>query len=86
MSGSTDDSHTDVMLRFIEEPTAPDDILGHAAIRRAVAPYGIGITTGEHAHNKMTFKQLFQAEAVEIDACRLGEVSEVLAVLLMAAE
>ncbi|KAG8216875.1 enolase C-terminal domain-like protein [Butyriboletus roseoflavus] len=50
---------------FIEEPTAPDDILGHAAVRRALAPYGIGVATGEHAHNRMTFKQLFQAEAVD---------------------
>lgn len=75
--------------RFIEEPTAPDDILGHAAIRRGLAQYGIGVATGEHAHNRMTFKQLFQAEAVDvaqIDACRLGGVSEVLGVLLMAAK
>ncbi|KAF8438074.1 enolase C-terminal domain-like protein [Boletus edulis BED1] len=74
---------------FIEEPTAPDDILGHAAIRKALAPYGIGVATGEHALNRMTFKQLFQAEAVDIaqiDACRLGGVSEVLGVLLMAAK
>lgn len=79
----------DVMGRFIEEPTAPDDILGHAAIRRALRPYGIGVATGEHAHNRMVFKQLFQAEAVDvaqIDACRLGGVSEVLGVLLMAAK
>jgi len=74
---------------FIEEPTAPDDILGHAAIRKALKPYGIGVATGEHAHNRMIFKQLLQAEAidvVQIDSCRLAGVSEVLAVLLMAAK
>jgi len=74
---------------FIEEPTAPDDILGHAAIRRALKPVGIGIATGEHAHNRMVFKQLFQADAIDvcqIDACRLAGVSEVLSVLFMAAK
>lgn len=74
---------------FIEEPTAPDDILGHAAIRRALKPYGIGVATGEHAHNRMVFKQLLQADAIDvcqIDSCRLAGVSEVLSVLLMAAK
>lgn len=74
---------------FIEEPTAPDDALGHAAIRRALKSYGIGVATGEHAHNRMVFKQLFQAEAIDvcqIDSCRLAGVSEVLSVLLMAAK
>jgi L-fuconate dehydratase len=74
-------------LRWIEEPTSPDDILGHAAIRRAIAP--IGVATGEHAANRVIFKQLLQAEAIDycqIDACRLGGVNEVLAVLLLAAE
>jgi len=74
---------------FIEEPTAPDDILGHAVIRKALEPYGIGVATGEHAHNRMVFKQLFQAEAIDvcqIDSVRLAGVSEVLAVLLMAAK
>ncbi|EIW78688.1 enolase C-terminal domain-like protein [Coniophora puteana RWD-64-598 SS2] len=74
---------------FIEEPTAPDDILGHAAIRKALRPHGIGVATGEHAHNRMVFKQLLQAEAIDvcqIDACRLAGVSEVLSVLLMAAK
>jgi len=73
--------------RFIEDPTAPDDILGHAAIRRALSPYGIGVATGEHAHNRMVFKQLLQAEAIDvcqIDSCRLAGVTEVLSVLLMA--
>ncbi|KZV95721.1 enolase C-terminal domain-like protein [Exidia glandulosa HHB12029] len=74
---------------FIEEPTAPDDILGHAAIRTALKPHGIGVATGEHAHNRIVFKQLLQAGAidvVQIDSCRLAGVSEVLAVLLMAAK
>jgi L-fuconate dehydratase len=72
---------------WIEEPTSPDDILGHAAIARGVAP--IRVATGEHVHNRVMFKQLFQAEAIavcQIDAARLGGVNEVLAVLLMAAE
>ncbi|KII87803.1 hypothetical protein PLICRDRAFT_42306 [Plicaturopsis crispa FD-325 SS-3] len=74
---------------FIEEPTAPDDALGHAAIRKGLAPYGIGVATGEHAHNRIVFKQLLQAQAidvVQIDSCRLAGVSEVLSVLLMAAK
>ncbi|KAJ3754887.1 enolase C-terminal domain-like protein [Lentinula raphanica] len=74
---------------FIEEPTAPDDILGHAAIRKALKPHGIGVATGEHAHNRMVFKQLLQAEAIDvcqIDSCRLAGVSEVLSVLLMSAK
>ena len=75
--------------RFIEEPTAPDDILGHAAVRKALKPYGIGVATGEHAHNRMVFKQLLQGEAIDvcqIDSCRLAGVSEVLSVLLMASK
>jgi L-fuconate dehydratase len=70
---------------WIEEPTSPDDILGHAAIARAVAP--IRVATGEHVHNRVMFKQLFQAGAIgfcQVDACRLGGVNEVLAVLLLA--
>jgi L-fuconate dehydratase len=72
---------------WIEEPTSPDDILGHAAIARAVAP--IRVATGEHVHNRVMFKQLFQAQAIgvcQIDACRLGGVNEVVAVLLLAAK
>ena len=71
---------------WIEEPTSPDDILGHARIARAVAP--IRVATGEHVHNRVMFKQYLQAEALsicQIDACRLGGVNEVLAVLLLAA-
>jgi L-fuconate dehydratase len=71
---------------WIEEPTSPDDVLGHAAIARAVAP--VGVACGEHAHNRVMFKQLLQARAIsfcQIDACRLAGVNEVIAVLLMAA-
>jgi len=72
---------------WIEEPTSPDDVLGHAAIARAVAP--IKVATGEHCQNRVIFKQLFQADAIgfcQLDACRLGGVNEVLAVLLLAAK
>ncbi|PTB62636.1 enolase C-terminal domain-like protein [Trichoderma citrinoviride] len=72
---------------FIEEPTSPDDILGHAAIRKALKPYGVGVATGEHCQNRVMFKQLLQAGSIDycqIDACRLGGVNEVMAVLLMA--
>ena len=72
---------------WIEEPTSPDDILGHAAIAKGVAP--IGVATGEHCHNRVMFKQLLQARSIafcQIDSCRLGGVNEVLAVLLMAAK
>lgn len=71
---------------WIEEPTSPDDVLGHAAIAKALHP--IGVATGEHCQNRVIFKQLLQAKAIrfcQIDACRLGGVNEVLAVLLMAA-
>jgi L-fuconate dehydratase len=72
---------------WIEEPTSPDDVLGHAAIARAIAP--IKVATGEHCQNRVIFKQLFQAEAIgfcQLDACRLGGLNEVLAVLLLAAK
>ncbi|CAK7244579.1 MAG: hypothetical protein STHCBS139747_006123 [Sporothrix thermara] len=72
---------------FIEEPTNPDDVLGHAAIRKALKPYGVGVATGEAAQNRITFKQLLQAEATDvcqIDAVRLGSVNECLAVMIMA--
>jgi L-fuconate dehydratase len=72
---------------WIEEPTSPDDILGHAAIARALAP--IRVATGEHVHNRVMFKQLLQADAIsicQVDACRLGGVNEVIAVLLLAAK
>ena len=72
---------------WIEEPTSPDDVLGHAKIAKAVDP--IGVATGEHCQNRVVFKQLIQAGAIkfcQIDSCRLGGVNEVLAVLLMAAK
>src|SRR5882724_1805728 len=72
---------------WIEEPTSPDDVLGHATIARAIAP--IGVATGEHCQNRVMFKQLLQSGAIsfcQIDSCRLGGVNEVLAVLLMAAK
>jgi L-fuconate dehydratase len=75
----------EVRPMWIEEPTSPDDVLGHAAIARAVAP--IGVATGEHVQNRVVFKQLFQADAIrfaQIDACRLASVNEVLAVQLLA--
>jgi L-fuconate dehydratase len=70
---------------WIEEPTSPDDVLGHAAIRRAVAP--IGVATGEHGMNRVLFKQMFQAEALDfcqLDSARLASVNEILSVYLMA--
>lgn len=70
---------------WIEEPTSPDDVLGHAAIRKAVAP--IGVATGEHGMNRVLFKQMFQAEAIDfcqLDSARLGSVNEILSVYLMA--
>jgi len=72
---------------WIEEPTSPDDVLGHAAIAKAIAP--IRVATGEHCQNRIVFKQLLQAKAIgfcQVDACRLGGVNEVLAVLLLAAK
>jgi L-fuconate dehydratase len=72
---------------WIEEPTSPDDILGHARIRREIAP--IRVATGEHVQNRIIFKQLFQADAVDVcqlDACRIGGVNEAIAVLLLAAK
>ncbi len=72
---------------WIEEPTSPDDVLGHATIARAIAP--VRVATGEHVQNRIMFKQLLQAKAIgfcQIDACRLGGVNEALAVLLLAAK
>ena len=70
---------------WMEEPTSPDDILGHARIRREAQ--GIRIATGEHCHNRVMFKQLLQAGAIDvcqIDSCRVGGVNENLAIILMA--
>ncbi|MER7409989.1 L-fuconate dehydratase [Streptomyces cacaoi] len=72
---------------WIEEPTSPDDVLGHAAVRRAVAP--VKVATGEHVHNRVVFKQLLQAGALDvlqIDAARVAGVNENLAILLLAAK
>lgn len=72
---------------FIEEPTSPDDVLGHAKIRRGIG--SVKVATGEMCQNRILFKQFMDAGAidvVQIDACRLGGVNEVLAVLLMAAK
>ncbi len=72
---------------WIEEPTSPDDVLGHAKIAKAIAP--IKVATGEHCQNRVVFKQLLQANAIgicQIDSCRVGGVNEVLAILLMAAK
>ncbi len=72
---------------WIEEPTNPDDVLGHATIAKAIKP--IGVATGEHAHNRIMFKQFFQENAMQfcqLDTFRLGGVNEVLAVLLLAAK
>jgi L-fuconate dehydratase len=72
---------------WIEEPTSPDDVLGHATVRKGVAP--VKVATGEHVQNRVVFKQLFQAGAIDvaqIDACRVGGVNENIAILLMAAK
>jgi L-fuconate dehydratase len=71
---------------WMEEPTSPDDILGHARIRKET---GVRIATGEHCQNKVIFKQLLQAEAIDvcqIDSCRVAGVNENLAIILMAAK
>lgn len=74
---------------WIEEPTSPDDVLGHSTISKALKPYNIGVATGEQCQNRVLFKQFLQMEAMQfcqIDACRLGGVNENLAVILMAAK
>jgi L-fuconate dehydratase len=74
-------------LWWMEEPTSPDDVLGHARIAQAIRP--IGVATGEHCANRVMFKQLLQANAIsfcQIDSCRLGGVNENVAVILMAAK
>lgn len=73
-------------LHWIEEPTSPDDALGHAAVRVGVAP--VRVATGEHGMNRVLFKQLLQAEAIDfcqIDSARLASINEILPVYLMAA-
>lgn len=77
----------EVNLHWVEEPTSPDDILGHAAIARGIAP--TRVATGEHVHNRIMFKQLLQANAfsfMQIDAVRVAGVNENIAMILMAAK
>jgi L-fuconate dehydratase len=72
---------------WVEEPTNPDDVLGHAAIAKAVAP--VAVAAGEHVHNRVMFKQLLQAGAIsvlQLDASRVGGVNENVAILLLAAK
>lgn len=74
-------------LHWVEEPTSPDDILGHATIAKALKPLGIGVATGEMCCNRVMFKQFLQAEALQycqIDSARIGGVNELLSVYLMA--
>ncbi|MBW7890054.1 MAG: L-fuconate dehydratase [Chitinophagaceae bacterium] len=83
--------HMKVLAKFnpwwIEEPTSPDDILGHLTIRKALSP--IKVATGEHCQNRVMFKQFLQSGAIDIcqiDSCRVGGVNELLAIMLMAAK
>lgn len=74
-------------LWWMEEPTSPDDVLGHAEIARQIRP--VEVATGEHVHNQVMYKQYFQARALgvcQLDACRIGGVNEAVAVLLLAAK
>ncbi|XP_074636539.1 mitochondrial enolase superfamily member 1-like [Acropora palmata] len=74
---------------WIEEPTSPDDVLGHAEISKKLQPLGIGVASGEHCQNRVIFKQFLQLKGLQfcqIDSCRMGGLNEVLAVLLMAAK
>ncbi|CAG2100962.1 unnamed protein product [Medioppia subpectinata] len=78
---------TDFKILWIEEPTSPDDVLGHATISKALKPYGIGVATGEQCQNRVLFKQFLQANGLQflqIDSCRLGGVNEILSIILMA--
>ncbi|XP_076682725.1 mitochondrial enolase superfamily member 1 [Andrena cerasifolii] len=72
---------------WIEEPTSPDDVLGHAKIANALRPHGIGVATGEMCANRVMFKQLLQAKAIDycqIDSARIGGINEILSVYFMA--
>ncbi|XP_025835962.1 mitochondrial enolase superfamily member 1-like, partial [Agrilus planipennis] len=74
-------------LLWIEEPTSPDDVLGHLAISNALKPLGIGVATGEMCCNRVLFKQFLQSNAIQycqIDSARIGGVNEILSVYLMA--
>ena len=77
----------DVNLYWVEEPTNPDDVLGHAAIAKAIAP--VRVATGEHGMNRILFKQMLQAKSfsfMQIDATRVAGVNENIANILMAAK
>ena len=77
----------DVNLHWVEEPTSPDDVLGHATIAKAIAP--VRVATGEHVMNRIVFKQLIQSKAfsfMQIDASRVAGVNENIAMTLMAAK
>lgn len=74
-------------ILWIEEPTSPDDVLGHAKISQALKPHGIKVATGEHCQNRVIFKQFLQAGGLQfcqIDSCRLGGPNEIISVYLMA--
>lgn len=74
-------------ITWIEEPTSPDDVLGHAKIAKELKPLEIGVATGEMCANRVMFKQFLQADAMQycqIDACRIGGINEILSVYLMA--
>lgn len=74
-------------LYWVEEPTSPDDIVGHRRIAEAVRPEGVRVATGEHAHSRVMFKQFLQTDAIDVlqaDACRVGGLNEVLSILLLA--
>lgn len=75
----------DDKIHWVEEPTSPDDILGHKAIQDGIAP--IRVATGEHVHNRIMVKQLLQAGAIsflQIDATRVAGVNENIALIAMA--
>ena len=76
-------------VAWVEEPTSPDDVLGHATIARAVAPVPVPVATGEHMANRVMFKQFLQAGALDVlqmDATRVGGINENIAILLLAAK
>lgn len=77
----------EVDLWWVEEPTSPDDVLGHRRIAESIAP--IRVATGEHVQNRVVFKQLLASKSIgvcQIDACRVAGVNENIAVLLLAAK
>jgi L-fuconate dehydratase len=77
----------DVNLHWVEEPTNPDDVVGHAAIAKAIAP--VKVATGEHVTNRIIFKQMLQSKSLsflQIDASRVAGVNENIAIILMAAK